>query len=328
MKERDIEIDIAKGIGILLVIVGHCNVVPYMPYRHFIFTFHMPLFFIFSGFFFRKKEVKSLLKSDVKYLMLPYLLTCLTIIILSFFKSLFKGSFTPVLYNVAATFVGSGSQHSCLYLANLPSIGAIWFFPALLVCRNVYNFLSFFSIRKRLFFSTAIYLVATIIGRYIIFIPFSVLCGLSAIIFYAIGNYYNTEKPELTWIFWIVGVLCWASSFFFSNIYMVQPRTDLYFVDIIGATTATFLVYKISGKFSMLFKRSAFLPWIGRNSMYILCFHLIDLDISVSSKITQKSHSLTLLLSMIIIPLVFTWIYVHIKRRICQMHHSFIINTL
>lgn len=42
-------IDIAKGITIILVIIGH--VVPFdSATRNVIFSFHMPLFFILSGY--------------------------------------------------------------------------------------------------------------------------------------------------------------------------------------------------------------------------------------------------------------------------------------
>lgn len=42
---RNVTFDIMKGIGILAVIIGHINDIPYMPYRHICFSFHMPLFF-------------------------------------------------------------------------------------------------------------------------------------------------------------------------------------------------------------------------------------------------------------------------------------------
>ena len=48
MKERDIVFDIMKGIGILAVMIGHYNDIPYMPIRHFCFSFHMPLYFIIA----------------------------------------------------------------------------------------------------------------------------------------------------------------------------------------------------------------------------------------------------------------------------------------
>ena len=310
--KRNTVIDITKAIGILLVILGHCGA---MPYRHFIFTFHMPLFFILSGYFFKSKDIKTSMKSDLQHLMIPYFVTCGAVVLLTSVKSMISRDFSPVFYYVEATFFGSGSPHSCQYLAYLPSIGAIWFFPALLVCKNVYNALSCYPVKKRLLFSAIIYVVATLIGRYIIFIPFSVLCGLSAIIFYAIGDYYKKEKPQIKWIYWIVGLFCWGISSMFSIVLLVQPRTDLYLIDVIGATTATFMVYKISAKISKLFPKSDLLPWIGRNTIYILCFHLIDLDLGVSNMITHNMYPVTLIMSMLIIPLVATFVWTMAYRR-------------
>lgn len=52
-KKRDLSFDIAKGIGMLAVILGHMS----LPARlsGFIFSFHMPLFFLINGFFLRKR---------------------------------------------------------------------------------------------------------------------------------------------------------------------------------------------------------------------------------------------------------------------------------
>lgn len=44
--KRDRSIDILKGILILLVVLGHSRV----KFSHVIFWFHMPLFFIVSGY--------------------------------------------------------------------------------------------------------------------------------------------------------------------------------------------------------------------------------------------------------------------------------------
>lgn len=65
MNKRLKEIDIAKGIGIILTIIGHRtsgNI------QSFIYTFHMPLFFILSGFFLdSKKDNNKLLSSYIMY---------------------------------------------------------------------------------------------------------------------------------------------------------------------------------------------------------------------------------------------------------------------
>lgn len=51
---RDSSLSILKGFGILLVVLGHSGLenVPYGGGVHdWVYTFHMPLFFIASGYF-------------------------------------------------------------------------------------------------------------------------------------------------------------------------------------------------------------------------------------------------------------------------------------
>ena len=55
---RDVSIDIMRGIGILSMLVGHC-VIPDLLHK-FIYMWHMPLFFIASGYFFRRTGDRSL----------------------------------------------------------------------------------------------------------------------------------------------------------------------------------------------------------------------------------------------------------------------------
>lgn len=47
-------VDIAKGIGIVLVLIGHISQNKNLHY--FIYSFHMPLFFIISGYLYSEKE--------------------------------------------------------------------------------------------------------------------------------------------------------------------------------------------------------------------------------------------------------------------------------
>lgn len=76
-------IDISKGIGILLVVYGHLVGYRYtfdegMHLRGFIFSFHMPLFFIISGICLymksKKVDLSVNLKKLVRRLIVPYLL--------------------------------------------------------------------------------------------------------------------------------------------------------------------------------------------------------------------------------------------------------------
>lgn len=76
MKNRNISIDIIKGIGIILMVGGHCG----MPFTHFIYLFHMAIFFMASGYCFNAsnsetmQDVLSFVKRKFKGLWFPYVL--------------------------------------------------------------------------------------------------------------------------------------------------------------------------------------------------------------------------------------------------------------
>ena len=76
MKNRNINIDVIKGIGIILMVGGHCG----MPFTHFIYLFHMAIFFMASGYCFNAsnsetvQSVLSFVKRKFKGLWFPYVL--------------------------------------------------------------------------------------------------------------------------------------------------------------------------------------------------------------------------------------------------------------
>lgn len=86
ISERRLDwIDSAKGIGIVLVVLGH-TIVPDIYHtsttakfiREFIYNFHMPLFFFFSGYLFeygieRYTDKKRFIISKARKLLIPYL---------------------------------------------------------------------------------------------------------------------------------------------------------------------------------------------------------------------------------------------------------------
>ena len=54
-KKRIDEIDVIKAIGIILMVVGHAEA----PMKQFLYLFHMAIFFIASGFFFKPSSSDS-----------------------------------------------------------------------------------------------------------------------------------------------------------------------------------------------------------------------------------------------------------------------------
>lgn len=72
-KARSVTFDVMKCIGIILVIIG--NLKEYSQAFSFIYSFHMLLFFIIGGYFFHSKPTSVSLKSDIKRLIYPYIIT-------------------------------------------------------------------------------------------------------------------------------------------------------------------------------------------------------------------------------------------------------------
>lgn len=75
-KERIVYLDIARGIGMILVVMGHVEYVN-VTLRQFISAFHMPLFFLISGILICRKQEEEknfieLVKRKLKSIMLPY----------------------------------------------------------------------------------------------------------------------------------------------------------------------------------------------------------------------------------------------------------------
>ncbi len=92
MKVRDLSIDYAKGIAILLVYMGH-SILYYPPglfadchwsrvLGQMIVSFNMPLFFFLSGllFAYSKKSNMEVIRDKVRRLMIPYLFTMLLVV--------------------------------------------------------------------------------------------------------------------------------------------------------------------------------------------------------------------------------------------------------
>lgn len=66
--------DIAKGIGIFLMVIGHCGIPQFL--RIWIYSFHMPLFFFISGYFYTRNKYKAtiFIKKRIRTLVVPYFL--------------------------------------------------------------------------------------------------------------------------------------------------------------------------------------------------------------------------------------------------------------
>lgn len=70
-------IDMAKGLGILAVILGHCHL-PDKAWNA-IYSWHLPIFFLISGYFYKKRSFLDLVKVKFNSILKPYFYTCIGI---------------------------------------------------------------------------------------------------------------------------------------------------------------------------------------------------------------------------------------------------------
>lgn len=266
--------DIMKGIGILAMILGHSPIPKILI--SFIFTWHMPLFFIISGYFFHPISVVDCIRSNSRSLLVPYLVTMLFIIVLYLFIG--NTQHNSLLQALCAIFIGAGSR-------NLPMlqdfyVGALWFLQALFWSKVLFSFLnSILSDQLRPFVILAVSSIATYIGQYV-FIPTNLLQGASALVFYEIGyqinvkSFLNRNYNRYLLLFFLL-LMC--VSMHSGSMSIVRCYYGFYPVNVICAASFFIFCYYLSTSLIKYKKVLNVLSYLGRISLVILCVHIVDL---------------------------------------------------
>jgi len=168
MPKRIAYLDIARGIGILLVVLGHNDLGALSPFLHrLIYSFHIPLFFFLSGYFLNTSlPFPDFLRKRFHGVLKPYLFTIFLIYFAS--VSFEKMGFETALVRILKSLYGS---------INYIDWGQLWFLPHLFVV-SLYAF-AFISIANRLrnCWVTWGMLLATLVVSFLFlhtFYPFSI----------------------------------------------------------------------------------------------------------------------------------------------------------
>ena len=308
---RNSAIDIVKGVGILAVIVGHC--IPYDCWAYkFIYTFHMPLFFIVAGFLYKPTTLlKSKFIADFRRLIVPYLIIALSFTIYLLIKE--NDKLFALKYSLIATLWATGWNHASLIWSTAPHIGIAWFLPSLFWCRQFYNFI-YTKAKYRWWIIFCISLITTLIDYYLINLPLGFLTGSSAMVFYLIGHCSHHIKIKRQYLI-IVGAVCWIIQLNFGGIDMCFCSYTIYPVDIIGATFASATIYYGAQYLSNTSWEKG-LANIGKSSLYIYCFHAIENEIKPYEWLPFHDSLYIEIPARIITCLTAAYIFVSIKEKI------------
>lgn len=278
---RQTDIDIAKGIGIILVVWAHAN----GPYSSYITQFHMPFFFFISGLLYRSSDesCSDYIKRKCRTLLVPFWWWNF----LSF----------PIFYTLY--YWGKWSFSTCMKslveiaftLNKVPFLGATWFLPALFWI----SMLTHICVKKiscHFRYGDLLLLlvgcIASILGFYVTF-PYRISRTLICSLFYICGYLYNkhlryrisTVRKSI--IAWLGGILF----LIFSNINSVDMGSNTYkskIAFLIGAFAATAFMLGVSKwllNITFLRKAKEHLIYLGKNTIDIVIWHFLAFRITI-----------------------------------------------
>ena len=263
-------IDIAKGIGIVLVIIGHVSKNKIL--NNYIYSFHMPLFFIISGYLYKEKT--KFVKNKIKTILIPYFIfSILSFSYWAIIERFFRKQEISPLIAFSNIFIAKGPSENFVYNV------ALWFLPCLFITQIVFHFI-YKNTKKSYRF--IIILIISILG-YIypniinIRIPFCIDVSMTAIMFYYIGFIFKQIEKNIIIIknkkvilLLLIGMI---SIYINSKIDQCTGMIELkfgksYFLFYLIAIIGSYTVYLISNKIKL-----KYLTWIGEHSLHFMCIH-------------------------------------------------------
>ncbi|MCD8381959.1 MAG: acyltransferase family protein [Clostridiales bacterium] len=278
-EERLAWMDVAKGIGIFLVVYAHAN----SPYFEYIYLFHMPLFFFLSGFLYNSKgSFWSFLIKKIKSLYIPFVGWNIIVIVIRLIPRFFRGEMTGqlILYylkrfgKILLTIDWEGDY-----------LGASWFLGALFLVSLVYRLLDC-CVREGKYkrsFITLFFITAGLASFYLE-LPYRLNRTIILGMFYAVGCAIRIHWKELESCFCLVGagasfiLLVWIGTTTRVNMGANEYNNVLLFL--LAACLGTYLTVCVSEMVCNLSHPLAqrierLLAWWGRRSVDILLWQFV-----------------------------------------------------
>lgn len=294
-KKRIAWIDIARGIAIIAVIAGH-SLGNYWPnyLGNFLFAFHMPIFFVLSGYLYHEQSQKKLTEKNFFNLLVPYIATILVAFVLLVFYRIIPNSIiapskgSSIKAFVISAIYGVGGE---VVIPNtdvrINAIGAIWFLLAMFIANQIFN--AIMKLKIRLYVKATIFLLITLVGiqtAKVFFLPFSVQPAFIAQIFllsgYLLKKYDVMARVNYIVLIFLIVLWAWDASFNLFDFEGVNAA-NIYLAILVGISTSI-AIMKISMYIEVVtinlkhkWIEDVLLFW-GSQSLILLCFHLIDLD--------------------------------------------------
>jgi fucose 4-O-acetylase-like acetyltransferase len=275
-------LDVAKGILIILVVLGHTH----LPFTLYIYWFHLPAFFIISGLLHKqpsKAGMREFMWKKTISLMRPYLAFGISIIII---MSLYAGLMHNG--NIGKMFLSLMGRLLFGGRALFWTLGPFWFIPCLYLTIIAFTVIQHYISNKKVAMATVLF--CFIIGMLTVrlsewFIPLNANVVPVAIFYYGVGYYsksllskvYEMKENKRVVFFGVIALcvlLVWlaqAGYFFFDLDMKISKYSNpvlAAFIPLLFAAGVLCISMLLKVKFL-----STSLSYIGINSLIIMYLH-------------------------------------------------------
>ena len=268
MPQKRIEfIDLAKGVCIIMVVIGHCGAHFNIPGLEIV---RMPLYFILSGLFFKDYGggYNFLIKKTNKIL-IPFL----------FFYLVGCAAFYGIKYLAPQLLVTDAGGILDIFNNRQFFNGPIWFLLCLFWCNIIFSQITL-NVKKdwlRIVLVALLGFIGWFLGAKEVFFPMFIDVAFTALPFFAFGYY--LKKSEILYpnrldrYNLIFAALFWAVAFVLTR--TTDYRLSLHYNGLEG--WSTYLI-SITSVLAVLFlcktiKHIPFVSYVGRYSIVLLCVH-------------------------------------------------------
>lgn len=308
-------IDVLKGLGIFFVVFGHVTHSSIL--REYIWDFHMPLFFLISGFLFNNKKYlkfNEFFLSRIKSIYLPYVFFFLvTFLYWVVIERKFRGGEYSIQHQLLGLIYGTYEGF------HLNFNGALWFLPCLFSVELMFYYVSKIQNKLGVFsFILLFFIMGSVVNYFSLnFLPLGIHTAFFGIVFFGIGFISKSLEKELSTLSLAYKIFLMLGCLFFQILAIKDGYSN-----IIEKTTIAYIPIALLGIvfyfiLSSLINKNKSLEYIGKNSLIILAFQeqtyravifvfsrIVKMDVEVIRLNIFMSLVITAISIFVIIPLI------------------------
>ncbi len=289
--ERLSWLDVLKGIGITLVVIGH--IYSNQTVFNWLYSFHMPLFFFAAGLVYKEKTILTDIQRRIQSIVIPYFsFGCLLLIYWQLIERRFRSS--DISFEDSLFGLFSGNYDKLDFNVHL------WFLPCFFVTVVLFNILVNIWGRR------IAYIVCIFMSLIYVVLPMPELFwGFNRVFkyigFYAIGTFLAKKEMEKvidkrlgTGI--IAGILIVVNSLLS---YLNLTKGIMWYITALIGVVGVILI-------SRLINENKILQYLGQISLIILCIHgpiyrIVVKVISISTHLSTDAVRENFLLVILVV---------------------------